>query len=136
MSKPIPAVTKYMTTSPYTIGRDQTLAHARDLFREYRIRHLPVLHGGKLVGLLSDRDVALIEALPDVDPHVVQVGDAMSDQVFVVAPHAGLDEVAAEMASRKYGSAVVVDNNKVVGVFTTVDGMAALNELLRTRLAN
>jgi acetoin utilization protein AcuB len=136
MSKPVPAVMKYMTTSPHTIGRDQTLAHARDLFREYRIRHPPVRHGGKLVGLLSDRDVALIEALPDVDPHAVQVADAMSDQVFVVSPQAGLDEVAAEMASRKFGSAVVVDNNKVVGVFTTVDGMAALNELLKTRLAN
>ena len=72
MKKPIPAVMKDMTTTPQTIGLDQTLAFARDLFREHHIRHLPVLEGGKLVGVLSDRDVALIEALPNVDPTTVQ----------------------------------------------------------------
>jgi acetoin utilization protein AcuB len=52
MSKAIPSVQKYMTTSPHTVGADQTLAHAHSVLREHRIRHLPVLRGGQLVGKL------------------------------------------------------------------------------------
>lgn len=135
MSKAIPQVRKYMTAAPHTVGHDQTLAFTQNMMRELRIRHLPVLDGGRLVGMLTERDVALIETLKDVDPKAVQVSDAMSQQVYTVRPDAALDEVAAEMAEHKYGSAVVMDNGHVVGVFTTVDGMAALSELLQSRLA-
>lgn len=123
-----------MTTSPHTVGDDQTLARAANLMREFKIRHLPVLRGGKLVGMLTERDVALVETLKGVDAQVETVADAMSSEVYAVTPETPLDEVASEMASRKYGSAVVVQNNKVVGVFTTVDACRALNELLHTRL--
>jgi acetoin utilization protein AcuB len=51
MSKPIPIVQKYMTTSPHTIGDDQPMALAHQIMREHHIRHLPVLHGSKIVGL-------------------------------------------------------------------------------------
>jgi acetoin utilization protein AcuB len=135
MSKAIPQIRKYMTSAPHTIGHDQTLAFTQSMMRELHIRHLPVLDGGRLVGVLTERDVALIETLKDVDPKTVRVSDAMSQQVYTVSPDAPLDEVAAEMAEHKYGSAVVMDNGHVVGVFTTVDGMAALSELLQSRLA-
>jgi acetoin utilization protein AcuB len=135
MTKAIPAVQKYMSHAPHTIGKEQTLAFAHKLMREHRIRHLPVLEGGRLVGLISQRDLALVESLKDVDPEAVTVEDAMSQQVYHVAPEAPLDEVAAEMAEHKYGSAVVMNNNKVVGMFTAVDAMAALADLLHTRLA-
>ncbi len=45
MSKAIPSVQKYMTTSPHTIGEDQPMAVAHQMMREYKIRHLPVLRG-------------------------------------------------------------------------------------------
>jgi acetoin utilization protein AcuB len=135
MTKPIPAVQKYMSHAPHTIGQKQTLATAHKMMREHHIRHLPVLEGGRLVGLVSQRDLALVESLKDVDPEEVTVEDSMSQQVYHVAPEAPLDEVAAEMAERKYGSAVVMSNGKVVGMFTAVDAMAALSDLLHTRLA-
>ncbi|MBL8741894.1 MAG: CBS domain-containing protein [Myxococcales bacterium] len=124
-----------MTAAPHTVGHDQTLAFTQNMMRELHIRHLPVLDGGRLVGVLTERDVALIETLKDVDPKSVKVSDAMSQQVYTVRPDAPLDEVASEMAEHKYGSAVVMDNGHVVGVFTTVDGMSALAELLQSRLA-
>jgi acetoin utilization protein AcuB len=133
--KAIPAVHKYMTTTPFTIGAEQPLERAQALMRTHQIRHLPVLRGGKLEGMVTERDVALIEALDGVDPGKMLVEDAMTTDVYAVAPDAPLDEVAREMASRKYGSAVVVDNTKVVGIFTTVDLAAALAELLHGRLA-
>src|SRR5437879_4833811 len=47
----------YMTPAPHTIGVEQPLAVAAALMQAHHIRHLPVLHGGKLVGILSERDV-------------------------------------------------------------------------------
>jgi len=131
--KSIPKVDKYMTTSPHTIGIDQPLSQAHAVMGKHKIRHLPVLAGGKLVGVLTDRDLHLVETLKDVDPDKVAVEDAMSANVYSVAPDAPLDQVAEEMAEHKYGCAVVLDNNHVVGVLTTVDIARALAEVLRLR---
>lgn len=135
MSKPIPQIQKHMTTSPHAIGVEQPLSYAHELMKKHQIRHLPVLHGGELVGLLSDRDLSLIETFRDVDPKTVTVEDAMSSTVYSVAPETPLDEVVSTMAERKYGCAVIMQNAHVVGVFTTVDVCRTLAELLNTRLA-
>jgi acetoin utilization protein AcuB len=135
MSKPIPSIQKYMTTSPHTVGVDQTLAHAHAILREHKIRHLPVLRGGELVGMLTERDLALISGLANVNPAEISVEDAMSTNIYMVSPDAPLDRVVSEMAAKKYGSAVVTQNNRVVGIFTNVDVCTAFAELLNTRLA-
>jgi len=135
MSTAIPSIQKYMTTSPHTVGAEQTLAFAHGLLQEHRIRHLPVLRGGRLAGILTQRDIALVESLKDVDPTLILVEDAMSQEIFTVSPEAPLDEVVSEMAAHKYGSALVVQNSKVVGIFTAVDACSTLAELLRGRLA-
>jgi len=135
MSKPIPTIQKYMSTAPHTIGQDQPMVLAHRVMREHHIRHLPVLHEGRIVGIISDRDLNLIETLRDVDPKTVTVEEAMSPNPYVVGPDVGLDEVVATMAEKKYGCAVVVQHNKVVGIFTTVDACRAFAELLHSRLA-
>ena len=124
-----------MTTQPHSIGRDQTMETAHRTMREHHFRHLPVLTGGVLVGLLSDRDLNLIETLRDVDPKKVLVEEAMTSSPYTVAPDAPLDEVVATMAEHKYGCAVVMQNTKLVGIFTTVDACRAFAEMLRGRLA-
>ena len=134
MSKGIPSISSFMTTSPHTIGKDQPLAVAHGMMREHQIRHLLVLEGNALVGVISDRDVALIEALRGVDPKTVRVEDAMTQDVLTVAPEALIDDVVGEMAARKAGSAVIMQNHKVVGIFTAIDAMNALVKLLHTRL--
>jgi len=134
MTKPIPPIAKFMTTNPHTIGFDQTIDHASKTMAEYRIRHLPVLKGGKIVGLISESDIRLIESLKGVDPAAVKVEDAMTPDPYVVSPDDLLDEVASQMAEQKYGSAIVMQNQKVVGIFTTLDALTALAELLKTRL--
>jgi len=123
-------VEHYMTRSPYTIGQEQTLAAAHDLMRIHQIRHLPVLHGGRVVGMVSMRDLHLVETLPDVNPEHITVEDAMTGDPYRVAPQASLCEVAREMAEKRLGSAIVVEGNKVVGVFTTVDALTALADVL------
>ncbi len=136
MSKAIPHIDRYMTASPHSVGVEQPLSHAHKLMREHHIRHLPVLRGGRLVGVLTDRDLHIIETLRDVAPDKVTVEEAMTPAVYTVKPSAPLDEVVREMAQHKYGCAMVSDNGKVVGVFTTVDALHAFAELLETRLSH
>jgi acetoin utilization protein AcuB len=131
MAKPQAPIQEYMTRSPHSIGEEQSLARAKTVMQEHDIRHLPVLHGGQLVGMVTDRDVQLVETLDDIDPKLVTVSDAMSQSVYAIPPDTPLEQVAAEMAARKYGSAVVMRGRDVVGIFTTVDACRALASLLR-----
>lgn len=130
----IPPVRKFMTPAPHTIGVEQTMDHAHHVMREFRIRHLPVLHAQRLVGVLSDGDLHLVETLRDVDPKKVTVEEAMTLDPYTVGPDMPIDKVVAEMARHKYGSAVVIDNHHVVGMFTTVDACRAFAEMLTTHL--
>ncbi|MFP5518742.1 MAG: CBS domain-containing protein [Bdellovibrionia bacterium] len=132
--KAVPAIDKYMTTAPHTVGADVSLTKAEKIMGEMRVRHLPVLEGGQLVGVLSDRDIKLVESFKDVDPDKVSVREAFTEQPYVVSPRAPLDEVCKEMAAHKYSSVLVVDNHKLVGIFTWVDALNAMGELLESRL--
>jgi acetoin utilization protein AcuB len=125
-----PTVRTYMTASPLTIGRAQTLSAANETMKAHGIRHLPVLEDGKLVGVLSMREVQLIEGLTDIDPGLVLVDMAMRRQPYTVSPDALVEDVSREMAAKKLGSAVVLEGPAVVGVFTTIDALHALTELL------
>jgi acetoin utilization protein AcuB len=122
-------VRDYMTHAPRSIRPGQTLDEAHRLMRRNHIRHLPVLEGSKLVGIVSQRDLALIESLPDVDPAEVPVEDAMVRDVYVVTPATPLSDVAGEMARRKLGAAVVAVGRRIVGVFTATDACRALSRL-------
>ncbi len=132
--KSIPTVDKYMTSHPHTIGADQPLRQAHKMMTEFRIRHLPVLDGGKLVGVISDRDLKMVESLVDVDPETTCVSEALSEDPFQVSPKAPLSEVCAEMATHRFGSVLIVDNHKLVGIFTWVDALKALQHLMDSRL--
>lgn len=120
----------WMTAQPHTIGDEQTLASARARMRHWGVRHLPVLRGGHLVGVLSMRDIVLVESLPGVDLERVTVDDAMTEDPWTVTADTTLGEVARTMAAQKLGTAIVVDaDDKVIGVFTTIDALRALAEL-------
>jgi acetoin utilization protein AcuB len=132
--KSIPEIQKYMTPIPHTIGAEQSLATARDFMKKLEIRHLPVLSAGKVVGILTDRDVKMALGLNGVNPIITRVQDFALEDAYQVSPQAKLDEVAAELAERKIGSALVMDHGHLIGIFTTTDAMRALAELLKTRL--
>ncbi|MEO1173916.1 MAG: CBS domain-containing protein [Myxococcota bacterium] len=120
-------ISEFMTPHPYRIGVDQMLSRAHQLMREHQIRHLPVLKGGALVGVVTERDLALVEALPGVQADSVTVEEAMSDEVFEVEPNTPFREVVSQMAEHKYGSAIVTERHKLLGVFTTIDALRSFN---------
>ena len=122
-------IRKFMTHPVHTIGAQQPLAEAHRMMNAYGVRHLPVRSGGALVGLVSQRDLHLIETLRDVDPAQVSVEEAMSQDVLSVDVEVPLREVAHRMVERKLGSALVTERGDVVGIFTTVDALRALEAL-------
>jgi len=127
------AVAKYMTAGPHTIGREQSLTAAKQLMHKNHVRHLPVLHAGKLVGVVSERELDLISALPGSKQ--LSVEDAMVPDVYTISEDARLETVAEEMARLKIGSAIVLKGGEVVGMFTAVDGLRALADVLRAQPA-
>lgn len=101
--------------------------------RAHGIRHLPVLDGGQLVGIVSERDMLFVERLRDVDVEQMPVSEAMTSEVYAVPSGTPLLEVVVEMAAQKLGAAAVMSGSNVVGVFTTVDALRALASLLSAR---
>jgi acetoin utilization protein AcuB len=127
--KQMPQIQKVMTTMPHTVGKDIPIKTALGMMREYRIRHLPVQDGGKLMGVLTDRDLKLAASMSGAK--VLKVEDVMTPEPYTVAPETYLDLVVLEMAEKKYGCAIVQQQNgKVVGIFTAVDGLRVLGETL------
>jgi acetoin utilization protein AcuB len=125
----------HMTKSPHTVAVDMPLVKAQQIFREHDIRHLPVLDGEKLVGMLSDRNLKEALASPGGEKFLVE--DAMMPDVFAVRPDTELATVVEAMAAEKYGCALIQEKDgRVVGVFTTVDACQLLAELLKDKKAD
>jgi CBS domain-containing protein len=122
-------VADFMTAAPHAIEPHEPLATARDRMRETRAQHPPVRTGGIAVGILSDRDVAVLVAAK-FDLRKTGVADVMTPDPYCVRPETPLATVAKEVAAAKIGSALVVDAKGVlVGTFTVTDGMRALSTL-------
>jgi acetoin utilization protein AcuB len=134
MTKPIPQVQKFMTTTPLSVEKTESLLAAAELMQKNHIRHLPVVYQGKIEGILSSTDVNLIRTLKNAKIEELKVMDCFTPNPFTVSPNAPLNEVMDEMAEKKYGSVIVSDNQKLVGIFTWIDALKATSELLVTRL--
>lgn len=119
-----------MSSVLFSIGSDQSMTEAATRMREHHIRHLPVLHGGRLVGIVSERDLAMVESLPGVEPDTLAVGEAMTQEPYSVQRGTSVAEVLRSMADHKYGTAVVLDGERPVGIFTTIDALRLCARLL------
>jgi acetoin utilization protein AcuB len=126
----MPAVERYMSRQPWTIRPRDTLAVARERMREHDLRHLPVVDGHELVGIVSARDLYMLQAIAGVNACETRVHEAMTEQVYAVPPDAPIAEVASVMSERKLGSVVVMRDGVAEGIFTTVDACRALAEIL------
>lgn len=131
--KAIPKIQKYMTMTPTAINAEASLAEAMEVMNKNGIRHLPVHKAGQKYGLLSDRDVKTLMSYAGTNPQTTKVGDVCADEPYMTKPEAPISDVASEMANNKYGSALVMDNGKLVGIFTATDACQALADLAEQR---
>jgi len=132
-------VSDRMTRDVVTLEEDQTLREALGLQQRHKIRHIPVVAGAAVVGILTDRD--LKRATPSLLTGVEQekydqlLDNTRVDQVMTrnprtVSPETTLKEVAEILIEHKFGSLPVIDANRLVGIITDIDLLGALCELL------
>lgn len=127
MDKTAP-IADFMTPMPHTVGSEQTITFAQKLMQKHDIRHLPVLHGGELYGIVSDRDLGMIAGLNEVNPDNTTVEEAMTQEAYTVSKDTALYDVLREMLEHKYGSAIVVEGTQIIGILTTHDALKLLVE--------
>ncbi len=123
-----------MTREVVTLGPEASAGEALGVCREKGIRHVPIVEEGRLIGLVSDRD------LRDVSPprggrdqentlSWVRVRDIMSTDLVTIGPLDTIDHVAREIYERKIGCLPVVDGRELVGIITSQDMMRTMIEL-------
>jgi acetoin utilization protein AcuB len=116
-----------------TLDINDELSLANDIMRLGRIRHLPVVDGGRLVGIVSERDLfrsSLAQALGYGTKttreimKTLSIKDVMVPEVVTIAPDAEACEAVQLMLDKKIGCVPVVDNDRLVGLITETDIMA------------
>jgi acetoin utilization protein AcuB len=126
------AVEEYTTPNPVTAQVGMPIGEVQQLMRQHGVRHLPVLRDGRVVGVISERDLRVVLGLSAEHQHQVRAGDIMASDPLTVSAATPLDEVAYAMSERKVGSAIVNDEQgEFLGIFTATDALNALIELTR-----
>ena len=126
-----------MTSEVYAASPDTTLAEALTITRSKRIRHLPVLDGGRLVGVVTDRDLRL--AMPPIWAaqhdelqaalNTRRVREVMITNVITVPPELPIEHAAKLLYTHRIGCLPVLDGGKLVGILTETDLLRAFAEL-------
>ena len=130
-----------MTPNPMTVTPEATIAEVWDLMRELEIRHVPVVQGGALVGMLSDRDLAHVDiarmlAVDGADAVrkelTTPIIRLMSADVIFVEPETELGEVVDLLVENKVGALPVMrtDTREVVGIVSYIDVLRAFQDRL------
>jgi CBS domain-containing protein len=132
-----------MTPDPATITPRTTIAEAWDLMRELDIRHLPVVDGEALVGMLSDRDIGNLEVgrlLTEEGADALRLQLArpviqmMSADVVAAEPETEVSELVTLFLEQKVGAVPVVtpDTRRIVGIVSYIDVLRALQDVLES----
>ncbi len=123
-----------MITSPITADPHMLVLDARQLMIAKRIRHLLVMDGPKLAGILTDRDIRLNMPSPATSLSVwelnyliarMTVGSVMTKKLVTVGPRQDAREAALLMLDNKVGALPVVDRGQLVGIVTETDLLRA-----------
>jgi acetoin utilization protein AcuB len=110
-----------MPSKMVTISAGDTLATVEDIMTLGRVRHMPVVHAGTLVGVVSERDLLRASLSNFSDFGSDEINRVMSAPPVVIAPDATVEEAARVMAERKIGCLPVVDGDELVGLITETD---------------
>lgn len=125
-------VEEFTTPNPVTADEDTGIEELGQLMREHGIRHLPITRGEQVVGVVSQRDLAVLAGLDLGRQSLVSAGDLMSPEPVTVRASDPLDQVAYRMSDLKIGSVIVLEEDgSLYGIFTATDALNALIEVMR-----
>ena len=132
-------VSDRMTREVVTLDEGQSLREALTLQQRHKIRHIPVVDAGRIVGILTDRDLKRASAslLSGIGQEqydelldTTRVGQVMTRNPYTVTPATPLKDVAKILIDRKFGALPVIEKNLLVGIITDIDLLGALYEML------
>lgn len=124
-------ISKIMTDKVITLNHTDDLFEAEKLFKENHIRHIPVVSGGNIIGMLSYTDLmrisfadAVDEGAKDVDTSIynmLSIEQVMTKKLVTVSSDTTIKEVAEVLAKNEFHALPVVDGGKLAGIVTTTD---------------
>ncbi|MGE5700431.1 MAG: CBS and ACT domain-containing protein [Deltaproteobacteria bacterium] len=130
-------VGRRMTKDPKTVSPDDTLGTAAGMMRESRINHLPVVEGGRLVGILSDTDLrnASLASGPLPAPEGTvdrdrRVREVMKTEVWSLTPEDSVEDALLIITRKRFGALPVLSGDKLVGIITKIDLLNAVIDVL------
>lgn len=126
-------VEEYTSPNPITAHENDPVEAVANLMRKNGVRHIPIVKGEQVVGIVSDRDIKVLEGLEVRDKAQVLARHIMSPDPITVDARTSLDHVALEMSKRKIGSVIVYEEGKLLGIFTSTDALNALVEVVREK---
>lgn len=125
-------VEEFTTPNPMTATGDASIDTLREMMATHGVRHLPIMRDGKVIGVVSDRDVRVAQGLSAEHKIQINAADIMAADPVTVKASMALDDVAYTMSDRKIGSVIVVEEDgEFLGIFTVTDALNALIELGR-----
>lgn len=128
-----------MRRSLVSVEQTDTLDHALMTLRRFSIRHLPVVKGDRVVGIVSDRDVKKAAPSPFDYPTTeefraftskVTVKEIMTKEVVTVSPLTPIEEAASLMSQKRIGALPVVQEGRLVGMLTETDVLGVMTEMM------
>jgi CBS domain-containing protein len=114
-------VREAMTPAPTTVEANENVVEAARLMASQDVGSLPVVDDGQLVGMVTDRDLALQILAKDLDPHKTVVASVCSENPVVVGPEDSLDEALQRMAREQVRRLPVVEDRRLVGILAQAD---------------
>ena len=135
-------VADWMTREVVTVGPDDSISHAMHLMRGKGIKHLPVLKAGRLIGVISDRDIKAFTPSKGTSLDIYEINyllaqatvkEAMGRQLTTTAPDAPVEGAALVMLEGNIGCLPVVDGDELVGIISDRDIFRALVDITGVR---
>ncbi len=127
-----------MTSFPYFARTQDSALELEKIMDQRGIRHLPIQEDGKLVGIVSERDLHHIvkRSAHAEEKERLRARDIMVTQPYVVAFNTPLSEVMAQMARRRIGAAIVTRRGKLAGILSTMDVCRLFAEYLEAEFGS
>ncbi len=128
-------VKAWMTKDPITAEGTMSIKAAWRLLQERRIRHLPVVEAGRLVGIVTDRDLRRVLPSPATSLEIhelnylldkMTLGEVMTKDVITTTPFTQISDAARTMLRNRIGALPVLEGGRLVGILSQTDVLEAL----------
>lgn len=129
-------VKELMTSDPAKVGPDDVIAKAATAMKQEDCGAIPVVRDGKLIGIVTDRDITIRVVAEGRDPKTTKVAEIMSADPITIAPDADISEAAAIMAKSQIRRLPVVEDGQLLGIIVTAqlarrDKVSATGETIK-----